>query len=148
MRWPQGFWIIGFAPTVNPKKLQRTRGEEKTKGATNLDAAIVHSIGNSVSPGAAKICIMEAQLTDAVAADPCVRATIHLGSETFFVQANNGVLSEQLVSVKEQSMGILKDFIMKHNIPTEVPDEPEEVSSEDDSEMSAKPPMKKSKNGQ
>ncbi|XP_022863606.1 uncharacterized protein LOC111383702 [Olea europaea var. sylvestris] len=91
---------------------------------------------------------MEAQLTDAVAAYPCVRATIHLGSERFFVQANNGVLSEQLVSVKEQSMGILKDFITKHNIPTEVPDEPEEVSSEDDSEISAKPPMKKSKNGQ
>lgn len=91
---------------------------------------------------------MEAQLTDAVSDYPRARATIQLGSETFYVQAVNGVLSEQLVSVKEQSMSILKDFITKHNIPTEVPDEPEDFSSEEDNEISAKPPMKKSKIGQ
>ncbi|KAA8549090.1 hypothetical protein F0562_000774 [Nyssa sinensis] len=43
-----------------------------------------------------------------------------------------GTLSEQLVSMKEESMGIMKDFITKHNVPNDVPDEPDEVSSEDE----------------
>ncbi|GFP94343.1 hypothetical protein PHJA_001578800 [Phtheirospermum japonicum] len=82
--------------------------------------------------------------------DSRVKATIHLGSETYSAQAinNNSLISEQLNSVKEQSMSLLKDFITKHNIPNDVPDEPDEISSEDDDEMSPNPPVKKSKKRQ
>ncbi|KAL2478252.1 Ammonium transporter 2 [Forsythia ovata] len=130
----------------NAKDCKEHGQKNKQRGDQFGRSNCPHNIVSSLSPGATKIRIMEAQLTDA--AHPRVRATINLGSETFSVQANNGVLSEQLVSVKEQSMSILKDFITKHNIPTEVPDEPEEVSSEDDNDISAKPPTKKWKNGQ
>ncbi|KAL2461018.1 Ammonium transporter 2 [Abeliophyllum distichum] len=143
----QGFeFALQYLP---PLLTAKNTGRRINKGGDQFGRSnCPHNIVSSVSPGSTKIHIMEAQLTDAVSAYPRVRATIHLGSETFSVQANNGVLSEQLVSVKEQSMSILKDFITKHNIPTEVPDEPEEVSSEDDNDISAKPPIKKSKNGQ
>ncbi|KAK6157808.1 hypothetical protein DH2020_012056 [Rehmannia glutinosa] len=78
-----------------------------------------------------------------------VKSTIHLGSETYFADANKGIISEQLSSVKEQSMSILKDFITKHNIPNDDPDEPDEISSEDDDdEISPNPPVKKSKKRQ
>lgn len=63
---------------------------------------------------------------------PKVKATFGLGSESYSVQANKGSLSEQLVSLKEESMTILKDFITKHNVPHDVPDEPLEASSDDD----------------
>lgn len=94
--------------------------------------------------------MMEAQLLNADSPTARVKATIQLGSETYLSQASkNGLISEQLNSVKEQSMSILKDFITKHNIPNDVPDEPEEISSEDDDdEISPKPPVKKSKNRQ
>ncbi|KAL6535107.1 hypothetical protein OROMI_026481 [Orobanche minor] len=77
-----------------------------------------------------------------------VKAIIHLGPETYLAQANKGrLISEQLNSVKEQSMSFLKDFITKHNIPSDIPDEPEEISSEDDNDkiLSPVPPVKKSK---
>lgn len=79
-----------------------------------------------------------------------VKVTLQLGSETYSALASSkGLISEQLASVKEQSMTILKDFITKHNIPNDVPDEPDEISSDDDDEeASPKPPVKKSKNGQ
>ncbi|KAI3445310.1 hypothetical protein Pfo_001975 [Paulownia fortunei] len=93
-------------------------------------------------------CMMEAQLLIADSPRARVKATIHLGSETYFAMANKGLISEQLNSVKEQNMSILKDFITKHNIPNDVPDEPEEISSEDDDEISPKPPVKKSKKRQ
>ncbi|KAL0397331.1 UNVERIFIED_CONTAM: hypothetical protein Scaly_0181500 [Sesamum calycinum] len=95
-----------------------------------------------------KTCMMEAQILSADSPSVLVKATIHLGSETYFAQANKGLISEQLISVKEQSMSILKDFITKHNIPNDVPDEPEEISSEDEDEISPKPPVKKSKKRQ
>lgn len=60
-------------------------------------------------------------------------------------QACKGILSEQLISMKEQSMTILKDYITKHNVPNEVPDEPEEFSSEDDGEIPEQPPVKSKK---
>lgn len=63
---------------------------------------------------------------------PKVKATFGLGSESYSVQANKGSLSEQLVSLKEESMTILKDFITKHNVPHDVPDESLEASSDDD----------------
>ncbi|KAG9148238.1 hypothetical protein Leryth_027318 [Lithospermum erythrorhizon] len=88
--------------------------------------------------------IMEAQKF--VSPGPFVRATLHLGSETYNVQADKGVLSEQVASMKEQSMSILKEFITKHNVPTDVPDEPDEISS-DDEDINAPPenPPKKPK---
>ncbi|GLU17151.1 hypothetical protein SLE2022_335450 [Rubroshorea leprosula] len=57
-------------------------------------------------------------------AQPRVKATLRLGSETYSVTAVNGEsLSGQLVSMKEESMTILKEFITKHNVPTDVPDD-------------------------
>ncbi|KAE9464140.1 hypothetical protein C3L33_03976, partial [Rhododendron williamsianum] len=47
-------------------------------------------------------------------------------------RANKGLLSEQLVLMKVESMTVLKDFITKHNVPNEVPDETDDLSSEDD----------------
>ncbi|KAL7120148.1 hypothetical protein ACP275_02G105900 [Erythranthe tilingii] len=90
---------------------------------------------------------MEAQLVKADSATVVrVKATINLGSETYFAQANKGLISDQLYSVKEQSMSILKEFITKHNIPNDVPDEAEEISSDDDEdEISPNPPVKKPK---
>lgn len=76
---------------------------------------------------------------------PAVKATIQLGKEKHYVEANNGILSEQLISMKEQSMSILKEFITKHNVPIEVPDEPDEVSSDDGTEIPEKPPVKTKK---
>lgn len=76
---------------------------------------------------------------------PQVKATLRLGSETYSVEVNKGIVSEQLVSMKEQSMSILKDYITKHNVPNDVPDEPEEISSEDEDEVAEKPPVKSKK---
>ncbi|OVA19824.1 hypothetical protein BVC80_1689g11 [Macleaya cordata] len=62
-----------------------------------------------------------------------VKATLCLGLEKHHINGTNAVLSEQLISMKRESMMILKDFITKHNIPNDVPDEAvEESSSEDD----------------
>ncbi|KAL8528050.1 hypothetical protein ACS0TY_005750 [Phlomoides rotata] len=89
------------------------------------------------------------QLPNDVSPAPRVKATIRLGSDTCIAQASKGgLISEQLASVKEQSMSILKDFITKHNIPNDVPDEAEEISSEDEDAISPKPPVKKSKKRQ
>ncbi|VFQ84563.1 unnamed protein product [Cuscuta campestris] len=68
---------------------------------------------------------------------PQVKATLRLGSEAHFVVVNNGNVSTQLVSMKEQSMSILKDYITRHNVPNDVPDEPEGISSEDEEEDSS-----------
>lgn len=74
-----------------------------------------------------------------------VKATFKLGSELYAVNSYNGnTVSEQLVSMKEQSMSILKEFITKHNVPHDVPDEPAESSSEDD-EVLEKPQVKTKK---
>ncbi|KAL5859232.1 hypothetical protein ACOSQ4_000528 [Xanthoceras sorbifolium] len=83
---------------------------------------------------------MEAQCQDAIPPKFRVGATLRLGSETYSVNAaNKGTLSEQLVSVKEESMSVLKDFITKHNVPNDVPDELVESSSEDDADVPEKP---------
>jgi hypothetical protein len=79
---------------------------------------------------------------------PQVKATLRLGSESFTVSSDPGILSEQLSSMKEKSMVILKDYIARHNAPADVPDEPlEEASSEEEENTKevSKPP-KKSKN--
>ncbi|ESW11149.1 hypothetical protein PHAVU_008G006000 [Phaseolus vulgaris] len=72
---------------------------------------------------------METQSCDAKSH---IKATFRLGSESYSVEPKKGSLSEQLVSLKEESMTILKDFITKHNVPHDVPDESLEVSSDDD----------------
>ncbi|KAF5745914.1 hypothetical protein HS088_TW06G00079 [Tripterygium wilfordii] len=65
-----------------------------------------------------------------------VKAMLRLGSETYPINAaNKGTLSEQLVLMKEESMSILKDFITRHNVPNDVPDELAETSSEEDEEI-------------
>ncbi|CAL9160480.1 unnamed protein product [Musa hybrid cultivar] len=90
------------------------------------------------------LSIMEGQLNDAVDSKPRVKATLHLGSETFSVCSNAGILSQQLVTMKDQSMAILKDYITKNNAPNDVPDEVIEGSS-DESEEDVDNPPKKSK---
>lgn len=78
---------------------------------------------------------MDEQLQTSAFTGPLVKATLQLGSETYSVLADKGVLSEQLASMKEQIMGILKNYITEHNVPNDVPDEPEEISSDDDGEI-------------
>lgn len=66
-----------------------------------------------------------------------VKATLCLGQEKYYVNGTNfnGVLlSEQLVTMKQESMMILKDFITKHNIPADVPDEAVEEEDDDSGE--------------
>ncbi|KNA09490.1 hypothetical protein SOVF_153090 [Spinacia oleracea] len=75
-----------------------------------------------------------------------VKASFRLGSETYTISGSTGILSEQLVSMKAESMNILKDYITKTNAPADVPDEPlEEGSSGDEDEISNKPKPKKRK---
>lgn len=82
---------------------------------------------------------MEAQCDGAIP-KPRVVATLRLGSEIYSVNATNeGNLSEQLASMKEESMSKLKEFITKHNVPNDVPDELVESSSEDDADVPEKP---------
>lgn len=89
--------------------------------------------------------MMEVQSCETVSPQPRVKATFRLGSETHSIQANKGILSEQLVSMKEESMSVLKDFITKHNVPNEVPDETDDVSSEDDDDETTEKVIVKSK---
>ncbi|KAF4359485.1 hypothetical protein F8388_001529 [Cannabis sativa] len=65
--------------------------------------------------------IMEVQVKDTVLTPtPLVKVSFSLGSETYSANANNGTLSEQLVSLKEASMSILKEYITKHNVPNDL----------------------------
>lgn len=86
--------------------------------------------------------LMEAQIQESVPCRPQVKVKFQLGSETYSVNRNTGILSEQVVSVKEESMNILKDFITRHNVPNDVTDELVENSSEDDGEIPENPPVK------
>ncbi|KAA3489108.1 CTP-dependent diacylglycerol kinase 1 [Gossypium australe] len=75
-----------------------------------------------------------------------VKASLRLGSEFYTVNAKKvGALSEQLSSMKEESISILKDYITKHNVPNDVPDELVEGSSEDDKEEPKKSNIKPKK---
>lgn len=88
---------------------------------------------------------MEAQTECGAAPKSRVKTSLNLGPETYLVNASKGTISEQLVSMKEESMSILKEFITKHNVPNDVPDEPLEGSSEDEDEAPANPPAKSKK---
>lgn len=87
---------------------------------------------------------MEGELRDVSDSKPKVKATLSLGSEKFSICSDSGILSQQLASMKEQAMTILKEYITKHNAPTDVPDEVVEGSSSDESEE-LDAPAKKSK---
>lgn len=91
-----------------------------------------------------QIYLMEDQHHDALDSKPRVKATFLLGSEKFSVRSDAGILSEQLASMKEQSMAILKEYITNHNAPNDVPDEVIESFS-DESEEDTDIPSKKSK---
>ncbi|KAG2716148.1 hypothetical protein I3760_03G110500 [Carya illinoinensis] len=56
-----------------------------------------------------------------------------------------GNLSEQLISMKEKRMSILKEFITKHNAPNDVPNELVESSLEEDTETIEKTHVKSKK---
>ncbi|CAL5040517.1 unnamed protein product [Urochloa decumbens] len=76
---------------------------------------------------------------------PRVKANLVLGAESFAISSESGILSEQLARMKEKSMAILKEYITKHNVPNDVPDESLEGESDDDVEALVKNPPKKSK---
>ncbi|PKI44104.1 uncharacterized protein LOC116209878 [Punica granatum] len=86
---------------------------------------------------------MEAQAQ--AAPGSLVKISLRLGSETHSVTSNEGILSEQLVSAKEQSMSIFKEYITRHNVRNDVPDELAESSSEDDADINEKPHVKSKK---
>uniref|UniRef100_A0A2N9IQK6 Uncharacterized protein n=1 Tax=Fagus sylvatica TaxID=28930 RepID=A0A2N9IQK6_FAGSY len=88
---------------------------------------------------------MDTESHDVFPSKSWVRATLRLGQETYVVGKNEGTLSDQLVSMKEESMSILKEFITKHNVPNDVPDELVESSSEDDTENLEKTNVKSKK---
>ncbi|MFS7901616.1 hypothetical protein Hanom_Chr01g00001801 [Helianthus anomalus] len=85
---------------------------------------------------------MEMQMQDESFPNPAVKATLCLGSETHTIEACKGILSDQLVYIKEQSMSVLKEFITKHNVPNDVPDE---ILSEGDADDDDEAPVVKSK---
>ena len=86
---------------------------------------------------------MEAQTEGGMPPKLRVKATLNLGPETYTVNASKGIISEELISMKEESMGILKEFIAKHNVPNDVPDEPLEGSSDDEDEVPENPKKRK-----
>jgi hypothetical protein len=78
--------------------------------------------------------------------DPKEKTTLVLGAESFTVSSeSSGALSEQLAAMREKCMVILKDYITRHNVLNDVPDEPVEGSSDDEGEALAKNLPKKSK---
>ncbi|KAJ0229788.1 T2 [Hirschfeldia incana] len=74
-----------------------------------------------------------------------VKVSFKLGTESYTVDAIQGdTVVDQLVSMKVESMKILKEFITKHNVPDHVPDE--SLSDEGDEDDDAvKCPVKKPK---
>ncbi|CAN6215612.1 unnamed protein product, partial [Urochloa humidicola] len=90
--------------------------------------------------------VMEGQANTVKASlDPRVKANLVLGAESFAISSESGILSEQLATMKEKSMVILKEYITKHNAPNDVPDESLEGESDDEAEAIVKNPPKKSK---
>jgi hypothetical protein len=88
---------------------------------------------------------MDQTSSPATTPHPRAKATLVLGAESFTVSSESGKLSEQLVAMREKSMVILKDYITRHNVPNDVPDESVEGLSDDEGEALAKNPPKKSK---
>ncbi|KAI4969349.1 hypothetical protein ZWY2020_000263 [Hordeum vulgare] len=85
------------------------------------------------------------EMNTATSLEPRAKATLVLGGEPFAVSSESGTLSEQLAVMREKSMVILKEYITKHNVPNDVPDESIEGPSDEEGEALAKNPPKKSK---
>ncbi|CAK7348417.1 unnamed protein product [Dovyalis caffra] len=86
---------------------------------------------------------MAEQASDTINQGLRVKTTFKLALETYAVNSCKGdTVSEELVSVKEESLSILQEFITKHNVPNDVPDELAESSSEDAGEVLEKPQVK------
>uniref|UniRef100_A0A453B095 Uncharacterized protein n=3 Tax=Aegilops tauschii TaxID=37682 RepID=A0A453B095_AEGTS len=85
------------------------------------------------------------EMNAATSLEPRAKATLVLGGESFTVSSESGALSEQLAAMREKSMVILKEYITKHNVPNDVPDESIEGPSDEEGEALAKNPPKKSK---
>ena len=51
------------------------------------------------------------------------KATLVLGGESLAVSFDSDTLSEQLAAMGEKSMAILSNYITKHGVPSDVPDE-------------------------
>lgn len=69
------------------------------------------------------------------------KATLVLGGESLAVSFDSDTLSEQLAAMGEKSMAILSNYITKHGVPSDVPDESIEGWRYDE----GKSPPKKSK---
>jgi hypothetical protein len=89
---------------------------------------------------------MDQTSSPATTPHPRAKATLVLGAESFTDSSpESGTLSEQLAAMREKSMVILKDYITRHNVPNDIPDESVEGLSDDEGEALAKNPPKKSK---
>jgi len=81
------------------------------------------------------------------APQPCVKASLSLGSEQYDFSGfgHDGLLSDRLVKLKEQCMSALKDHLVRHNVPADVPDEVQESSSEEEDLKPSKHPKRSKK---
>ncbi|VVA92674.1 unnamed protein product [Arabis nemorensis] len=78
---------------------------------------------------------MEIETHDSIPAKPLVKVAFRLGTESYTIDANKGTtVLEQLVSMKEESMRILKEFITNHNVSDDVADDVVESLSDDEGE--------------
>nr|GEZ30765.1 hypothetical protein [Tanacetum cinerariifolium] len=62
---------------------------------------------------------MDAQIENQHDPSPVVKVTLCLGSEKHAIEYRDGIISDQLVFMKGDSMGILKEYITKHNVPND-----------------------------
>ncbi|ESQ30805.1 hypothetical protein EUTSA_v10011898mg [Eutrema salsugineum] len=90
---------------------------------------------------------MEIETHDSVPEKRLVKVEFKLGTESYTIDANKGdTVLDQLVSMKEESMKILKEFITKHNVPDDVPDEIlSDVEGEEEDASHVKCPVKPKK---
>ena len=81
------------------------------------------------------------------APQPSVKASLSLGSEKYDFTGfeHDGLLSDRLVKLKEQCMSTFKDYLVCHNVPTDVPDEVQESSSEEEDSKPCKLPKRSKK---
>ncbi|KAG9442717.1 hypothetical protein H6P81_018571 [Aristolochia fimbriata] len=149
--------MLGKSSLVRTQKTQKSEVKNPTSRSCNallrfLVSSTLSSYPISALSSFSSFCLqaslffwdlllrMENQVVESAHANSRVKVTFRLGSEVSSVNSTKGCLSDQLVTMKEGSMAILKDYITKHNVPTDVPDEPLEGTSEDESDEIAQPP--------
>ncbi|KAM0064140.1 hypothetical protein Hdeb2414_s0003g00099301 [Helianthus debilis subsp. tardiflorus] len=89
-----------------------------------------------------RILPMDMQMQDEPILSPLVKATFSLGSEMHTIEACKGIISDQLVYIKGESISVLKEFITNHNVLNDVPGE---ILSEGDADDDDEAPIVKSK---